>query len=67
MSEPGLADANAALSNSIGSFADLVAAGTPAPGGGSVSAYCGALAASLGQMVCNLTIGKPSVRNQSGA
>ena len=48
-----------ALSNSIGTFAELVAAGTPAPGGGSVSAYCGMLAASLGQMVCNLTIGKP--------
>ncbi|HET9532105.1 MAG TPA: cyclodeaminase/cyclohydrolase family protein, partial [Blastocatellia bacterium] len=44
--------------SSTGSFADLVAEGTPSPGGGSVSAYCGALAASLGQMVCNLTIGK---------
>ncbi len=28
------------------------------PGGGSVAAYCGVLASSLGQMVCNLTIGK---------
>ena len=58
MSEPAIADPKATLSNSIGSFAELVAAGTPAPGGGSVSAYCGMLAASLGQMVCNLTIGK---------
>src|SRR4029078_76798 len=41
------------------SFAELVAAATPTPGGGSVAAYCGVLAASLGQMVCNLTIGKP--------
>jgi len=47
-----------ALSNSIGTFANMVAEGTPAPGGGSVAAYCGVLAASLGQMVCNLTIGK---------
>jgi formiminotetrahydrofolate cyclodeaminase len=47
------------LSNSIGIFPDLVAAGTPTPGGGSVAAACGVMAASLGQMVCNLTIGKP--------
>jgi formiminotetrahydrofolate cyclodeaminase len=43
----------------LGSFAELVAAGTPAPGGGSVAAYCGMMAAALGRMVCNLTIGKP--------
>lgn len=43
----------------LGSFAELVAAGTPAPGGGSVAAHCGMMAAALGRMVCNLTIGKP--------
>jgi formiminotetrahydrofolate cyclodeaminase len=59
MTESAAADPKKDLSNSVGSFAGLVAAGTPAPGGGSVSAYCGMLAASLGQMVCNLTIGKP--------
>lgn len=59
MSQPAGADSNSALSSSIGNFAELVAAGTPAPGGGSVSAHCGMLAASLGQMVCNLSIGKP--------
>jgi methenyltetrahydrofolate cyclohydrolase len=58
MSEPAIADLKTVLSNSIGNFTELVAAGTPAPGGGSVAAYCGVLAASLGQMVCNLTIGK---------
>jgi formiminotetrahydrofolate cyclodeaminase len=57
MSEPAFAEST--LSDSIGNFAELVAAGTPTPGGGSVAAYCGMLAASLGQMVCNLTIGKP--------
>ncbi len=57
MSEPAPAE-KTALSTSIGNFSELVAAGTPAPGGGSVAAYCGVLAASLGQMVCNLTIGK---------
>jgi glutamate formiminotransferase/formiminotetrahydrofolate cyclodeaminase len=47
------------LSNSIGVFPDLVAAATPTPGGGSVAAATGMMAAALGQMVCNLTIGKP--------
>ena len=59
MTESAAADPKPDLLNSVGTFAELVAAGTPAPGGGSVSAYCGMLAASLGQMVCNLTIGKP--------
>jgi len=39
-------------------FLSLVAAGTPAPGGGSVAALAGALAAALGRMVANLTAGK---------
>ncbi len=47
------------LADSLGLFPDMVAAGTPTPGGGSVAAMCGVMAASLGQMVCNLTIGKP--------
>ena len=46
------------LGATIGSFADVVAANTPVPGGGSVAAHSGMLAASLGQMVCNLTLGK---------
>ncbi|MFL6275369.1 MAG: glutamate formimidoyltransferase [Blastocatellia bacterium] len=47
------------LSNAIGVFPEMVAAATPTPGGGSVAAHGGVLAAALGQMVCNLTIGKP--------
>ncbi len=58
MSESAIADTKTGLSNSVGDFAERVAASTPAPGGGSVAAYCGVLGASLGQMVCNLTIGK---------
>ena len=58
MSEHAHADQTADLSDSIGNFAELVSASTPTPGGGSVAAYCGVLAASLGEMVCNLTIGK---------
>jgi len=43
---------------SVGSFVASVAAATPAPGGGSVSAHAAALGAALTQMVAGLTIGK---------
>lgn len=39
-------------------FLDELASAAPTPGGGGASAACGALAAALGSMVCNLTIGK---------
>jgi glutamate formiminotransferase/formiminotetrahydrofolate cyclodeaminase len=39
-------------------FLDALAAGTPAPGGGSASAYSGAAGAALVVMVARLTIGK---------
>jgi len=37
------------------SFANETASESPAPGGGSISAYCGALGVSLGVMVANLS------------
>lgn len=40
-------------------FADETASESPAPGGGSISAYVGALGVSLGTMVANLSAGKP--------
>ena len=43
---------------SIEEFAALAASDAPAPGGGSVSAVAGALAAALAEMVANLTVGK---------
>jgi len=44
----------------IREFADEVSRATPAPGGGSVSALAGSLAAALAAMVGNLTHTKPS-------
>jgi formiminotetrahydrofolate cyclodeaminase len=51
-------------------FLDRLASADPTPGGGSVAALCGALAAALGSMVANLTHGKPkyaAVQEEIGA
>jgi glutamate formiminotransferase/formiminotetrahydrofolate cyclodeaminase len=40
-------------------FVDEVSGDSPAPGGGSVAALAGGLAAALASMVANLTVGKP--------
>jgi formiminotetrahydrofolate cyclodeaminase len=42
----------------IGDFLEAAAARQPTPGGGSVTALVGALAASMGEMVLNYSIGK---------
>lgn len=39
-------------------YLDILASKAPVPGGGGASAFSGALAAALGQMVANLTVGK---------
>jgi len=44
---------------SIREFSRVLGSDTPAPGGGSVAALSGALAADLVAMVCRLSIGKP--------
>ena len=46
------------IDKTIIEFLNETASDSPAPGGGSVAALAGSLAASLGIMVCNLTIGK---------
>jgi len=45
--------------HSVQHFLDQLASATPTPGGGSVAALTGALAAGLITMVCDLTIGRP--------
>lgn len=42
----------------ITGFVSATASGEPVPGGGSISALCGALSAALGEMVARLTLGK---------
>ncbi|MGH7235587.1 MAG: glutamate formimidoyltransferase [Nitrospiraceae bacterium] len=49
------------LASSVSGFLDAVSAGTPTPGGGSVAALAGALAAALGVMTCR--IGEPASRS----
>ena len=47
------------ISMTLDGFADETASESPAPGGGSISAYAGALGVSLGTMVANLSSHKP--------
>lgn len=42
----------------LGAFLDALASSSPTPGGGSVAAMSGAMAAGLVSMVCALTVGK---------
>ncbi len=46
------------LDLSLRNFADELSMDSPAPGGGSAAALCGALSAALSSMVANLTVGK---------
>jgi formiminotetrahydrofolate cyclodeaminase len=48
--------------STIDAFLDAAAAKQPAPGGGSVTALAGALAASMGEMVVNYSVGKKSLQ-----
>ncbi len=49
---------NMLIERNIKDFLDDLASNSPTPGGGSAAALCGAIAASLVSMVCNLTVGK---------
>ncbi len=61
----GLPRVDGALANmSVSDLADEVSRPTPAPGGGSIAALAGALAASLGAMVANLTFSKKGFEDE---
>lgn len=53
-------------STTIHNFLDAAAAKQPTPGGGSVTALVGALAASMGEMVVNYSIGKKGLEAFEG-
>ena len=55
---------NPLVAKTLVDFADTTASESPAPGGGSVSAYVGALGAALGTMVANLSAGKKGWEKQ---
>ena len=55
----GFEEGGESPSSSQADFLDLVAEGTPAPGGGSAAAHTAALGAALALMVARLTVGKP--------
>jgi formiminotetrahydrofolate cyclodeaminase len=47
------------MEKEVNMFVEELASDSPAPGGGSVAALCGALGAALVAMVCRLTVEKP--------
>jgi glutamate formiminotransferase len=49
------------LRSMVEPFVTAVAAPTPAPAGGSVAAFAGALAAALGEMVCGLSLNRKAL------
>ena len=49
---------NSMCDMSLGGFVEKLSSSSPTPGGGGTSALCGALAAALGLMVGELTVGK---------
>ncbi len=55
------------VSMDLGKFTAELASDSPAPGGGSVAALCGALGASLASMVAHLTYGKKAFRERRPA
>lgn len=53
------------VQKTVQDFLEELASDSPAPGGGSVAALCGALGAALVAMVCRLTVEKPKYADVS--
>ncbi len=51
------------VKSTLEEFNQILGSSSPAPGGGSVAALSGALAANLVSMVCNLTLGKEEYKD----
>ena len=51
------------VDKTVQGFADELSTDSPAPGGGSVAALCGALGGALAAMVANLTVGKRKLQD----
>ncbi len=51
------------LQKSMQNYFEELSSSSPTPGGGNVAALCGVIASSLGEMVCNLSIGKKKYLN----
>jgi glutamate formiminotransferase len=58
---PAAAEKSRSLRSMTEAFVTAVAAPTATPGGGSIAALAGALAAALGEMVCGLSLNRPSL------
>ncbi len=56
-----------ASQQTVTAYTSAVASGSPTPGGGSVVAVTGALAAALAAMICNHTIGRPAYADAEDA
>jgi glutamate formiminotransferase/formiminotetrahydrofolate cyclodeaminase len=54
------------IDKNLRQFANELSMDSPAPGGGSTAALCGALSSSLTSMVSNLTVGKNEYENVQG-
>jgi len=54
------------IDRNLRQFANELSMDSPAPGGGSTAALCGALSAALTSMVSNLTVGKKDYENVQG-
>ncbi len=64
--EYAIANENDLINKTLTSFCDELSTDSPAPGGGSVAAFCSAISGALSAMVSNLTFGKKQYKKVWG-